>query len=269
MQSILGAAYVINLDSRPQRWIDICDRHAQFSALMRMASPHVGIVDDELIRLPATAMPDKPCVGCALSHKRAIEAAAESNKPLVLVLEDDATWSQAIMATPDTLRIAVSALSAFINAARIYADYKSCAIFLGAGTVSQNATGIKWIKRYDQHYLGVVSSHNTVVTATHGMLYLSGSTEDKEPKKVDYEDIITCLTKTADPDSWCTHIDLALSQSFAGMNRLFVVAPFFVHFLDHNVASDVRLGKTTERDYDNLRDTENKLTTKAFQSGIL
>ncbi|MFC5720467.1 glycosyltransferase [Streptomyces gamaensis] len=77
----------INLDERPDRWERT---RARLAAL--------GIHGDRVHRLPAVPTPGNHHIGCALSHRRAVELAHTDGLENLLVLEDDvlfldgATW---------------------------------------------------------------------------------------------------------------------------------------------------------------------------------
>jgi hypothetical protein len=71
----------INLDKRADRRAHI---ESQLAPLR-----HAGY---NVQRMPATAMPGKGALGCAMSHCRALEAGLESGSDTILVLEDDFQW---------------------------------------------------------------------------------------------------------------------------------------------------------------------------------
>lgn len=77
-----GTVLCLNLDSRPDRW-----------AQMREQFEVLGI-GNRVHRLPAVPTPGCPAVGCALSHRRAIERAHAEGRDSVLVLEDDVVFLQ-------------------------------------------------------------------------------------------------------------------------------------------------------------------------------
>jgi hypothetical protein len=70
-------AYVINLDSRKDRWSSIQDNFKAIESI-------------ELIRVPAI-LDRRGSIGCAKSHLKIVSEAKARGDPLVLVLEDDAT----------------------------------------------------------------------------------------------------------------------------------------------------------------------------------
>ncbi|MGW2663641.1 putative sugar O-methyltransferase [Nocardia tengchongensis] len=70
----------LNLDSAPHRWQAVLDRFAK-----------LGIAD-RVRRIPAVETPELHHVGCALSHRRAFEFAAERGVSTVLIFEDDAVF---------------------------------------------------------------------------------------------------------------------------------------------------------------------------------
>ncbi|QIZ00516.2 glycosyltransferase [Streptomyces sp. S1D4-11] len=77
----------INLDERPDRW-----------QVMQRRLSAVGLRPERIHRLPATPTPGNHHIGCALSHRQAIEQAHTDGLESLLVLEDDvlflpgATW---------------------------------------------------------------------------------------------------------------------------------------------------------------------------------
>ncbi|RLV10190.1 hypothetical protein CTZ27_02885 [Streptomyces griseocarneus] len=71
----------VNLDTRPDRWERVGPRLAS-----------VGIRGDRVHRLPAVPTPANHHIGCALSHRRAIEEAHSDGLDHVLVLEDDVVF---------------------------------------------------------------------------------------------------------------------------------------------------------------------------------
>ena len=75
--AIFDAIYCINLDERADRWAHVLEQAAT-----------VGIAD-RLRRLPAVRSEPNHHIGCALSHRRAIELASLQGLHNVLVLEDD------------------------------------------------------------------------------------------------------------------------------------------------------------------------------------
>ncbi|WP_194835677.1 hypothetical protein [Nocardia sp. XZ_19_369] len=75
-----GAIVCINSDHQPQRWTRIS---ARFVSL--------GIAE-KVQRLPATLTPERYQLGCALSHRRAIEMARVQSLESILVFEDDAVF---------------------------------------------------------------------------------------------------------------------------------------------------------------------------------
>lgn len=68
-------AYVINLDSRPDRWSQISERFKDCKTL-------------NLIRVPGEVRPLAK-LGCWYSHLKVIKMAKDKNLPFVLVMEDD------------------------------------------------------------------------------------------------------------------------------------------------------------------------------------
>ncbi|MFC9434500.1 glycosyltransferase [Nocardia sp. NPDC057030] len=94
--SYFDAIYCLNLDNRPDR----LDR-------IRHRLRALGI-EDRVLRLPAIATPGDPAVGCALSHRAVLAAAARDGMGNVLVLEDDAVF---LTGTPWILRRSLRELS--------------------------------------------------------------------------------------------------------------------------------------------------------------
>lgn len=206
-----------------------------------------GLVSAIPDRLPASHIPEDPGKGCTESHRRAVQEASDAKRPWVLVLEDDARWNRTALNQYGWDGLVMAKM---IEDALELSRGKSCIMFLGAGTISQSGRHVQWKRRYgDGVYLGSISHPNAVVTATHAVLYIAG-------KGTDYTDILECLE---DKDGW-SHTDMTISANFAGKGRrLFITAPFLVHFEDRVETSDVRVGKTTENDYEKLIATENLL----------
>lgn len=75
-----GAIMCLNLDRQPERWAGILKRFEQFGI--------AGLVR----RIPAVDTPEDHHIGCALSHRRALELARRENLDSVLVIEDDAVF---------------------------------------------------------------------------------------------------------------------------------------------------------------------------------
>ncbi len=70
----------INLDSDPARWERMGERFAALG------------IDRKVQRIPAVAVTGNYHVGCALSHRRAIQKAYDDGMESVLVFEDDAVF---------------------------------------------------------------------------------------------------------------------------------------------------------------------------------
>lgn len=226
----------INLDHRPERWESFQQEFKK------------SIANDEVLktlnftvhRLSATCYTDGikvdsdgPARGCTSSHMRAIELAQSNNWPWVLVMEDDARWSidagvkfQKMMGDITTLNI-----NPYI-------------VFLGAGTVKRIG--------YTSKHMGVLLSGG-IITSTHAVIYMQCA----------YQSVINTLMLAIDPKSWCPHIDLALSNQYAGHKQLYLAIPFVARFADDGI-SDVRKSKTTNQDLLQLEDTECKLI-KVFE----
>ncbi|MFJ3214883.1 glycosyltransferase [Kitasatospora sp. NPDC086801] len=75
------AVTCINLDERPERW----------QAMQRRLA-RLGLRPERVHRQPATATPGNHHIGCALSHRRAIQQARTDGLESLLVLEDDALF---------------------------------------------------------------------------------------------------------------------------------------------------------------------------------
>ncbi|MDH6708230.1 hypothetical protein P3T27_004969 [Kitasatospora sp. MAA19] len=88
----------LNLDDRPDRWQEMARR---LRAL--------GIPAERVHRQAATATPANHHVGCALSHRRAVEQAHRDGLESLLVLEDDAVF---LLGTTWVLRRALAELAA-------------------------------------------------------------------------------------------------------------------------------------------------------------
>lgn len=71
----------VNLDDRPDRWERV---------QIRLAA--LGIPPERVHRQPATPTPGNHHIGCALSHRQAIQQAHTDGLESVLVLEDDAVF---------------------------------------------------------------------------------------------------------------------------------------------------------------------------------
>jgi Glycosyltransferase family 25 (LPS biosynthesis protein) len=77
-----GGIMCLNLDRQPERWTRMVARFEQ-----------LGIAG-QVRRIPAVDTPDNHHIGCALSHRRALELARQENLHSVLILEDDAVFLQ-------------------------------------------------------------------------------------------------------------------------------------------------------------------------------
>jgi hypothetical protein len=73
----------LNLDRQPERWASMLKRFEQFEQF-----GIAGLVR----RIPAVDTPEDHHIGCALSHRRALELARRENLESVLVIEDDAVF---------------------------------------------------------------------------------------------------------------------------------------------------------------------------------
>ncbi|MGW0765334.1 glycosyltransferase family 25 protein [Streptomyces sp. NPDC002676] len=80
--SVFDGIVCINLDSDPARWERMGQRFAALG------------VDGKVRRIPAVAVPGNYHIGCALSHRKAIQTAHEEGWESVLVFEDDAVFLQ-------------------------------------------------------------------------------------------------------------------------------------------------------------------------------
>jgi hypothetical protein len=78
--TFFGAIMCLNLDRQPERWASMLNRCEQFGI--------AGLVR----RIPVVDTPEDHHIGCALSHRRALELARRENLDSVLVIEDDAVF---------------------------------------------------------------------------------------------------------------------------------------------------------------------------------
>ena len=78
--SYFDAIFCINLDSQPDRWHRMKERFERLG------------IGDRVERISAVKTTDSHHVGCALSHRKAVEMATKRGLENVLVFEDDATF---------------------------------------------------------------------------------------------------------------------------------------------------------------------------------
>jgi GR25 family glycosyltransferase involved in LPS biosynthesis len=186
-----------------------------------------------------------PSKGCMKSHKEAIIMAQEKSWPFVMVLEDDARFNNNID-------------ESWIN---IMNDLKHVEwdIIFGA-TVRM---GRKDATYFSDHLLCLTSPQG-IFTGTHCMIYHSRS----------YKNIIKLIDDEL-KSNLPYHIDLLLSTKYPHNNNnnnhnnnhnnvhnnpkpnILLSVPFLALFNEHDV-SDVRIGKDTQIDYDNVVYSQNK-----------
>lgn len=215
---------VINLDKRPERWKTFQEN---YSTALQSDSLLQFYVAQTPERLSAAALPEDPARGCCSSHLRAIQLAQERNYDQVLVFEDDGLWAEnagvKLQAVLQELTLTTNAL----------------VVFFGAGTAKRIG--------FQSPHLGVLLKDGNL-TSTHTMLY-------RKMPDTGYTKIIETLEHAVGPDSWCSHIDLAISQTFSGTRQVFVAIPYVAKFVE-NGTTDVRPGKGTAEDYGQLQETE-------------
>lgn len=220
--------FVINLDKRPERWALFQEEYSkqlQSDRLLR------SFVNETPERLPATELPEDPAKGCCTSHLRAIQLAEERDYDELLVFEDDGRWADQ---AGTKLQTALEELRPVQKTAQV--------VFFGAGTAKKIG--------YQSLHLGVLLKDG-IITSTHAMLY-------RKLPDTGYKKIIEALENAVSPDSWCPHIDLAISQTFGGSRQVFVTVPYVAKFVQ-NGTTDVRKSKGTAEDYKQLEATEERL----------
>lgn len=79
-----SAIICLNLDRQPERWTRVGKWFEQLGIASRVR------------RIPAVDTPENYHIGCALSHRRALELARRENLDSVLVFEDDAVFLQGV-----------------------------------------------------------------------------------------------------------------------------------------------------------------------------
>ncbi|MCY4556522.1 MAG: glycosyltransferase family 25 protein [Chloroflexi bacterium] len=78
-------AYVINLDSRPDRWASISENLQQVGA----DAERISAIDADLLGDVATWRIDRGAAACTFSHGKALRRFLETDRPAALILEDD------------------------------------------------------------------------------------------------------------------------------------------------------------------------------------
>lgn len=114
MNSKIGGIYVINLDARPERWALFQSGSAHWQRMFGCAPQRCSAIAG--VELPGYDAPPwfnkrislqrkrswAGKAGCILSHRQAIELAAEAGWETVLILEDDALLSEEVAADWET-----------------------------------------------------------------------------------------------------------------------------------------------------------------------
>lgn len=221
--------FVINLDARKERWNTFAEH---YHAALLSDRPLRSLVSETPERLSATALPEDPARGCCTSHLRAIQLAEDRNYEQVLVFEDDGRWAEnagvKLKAVLEELYTQVSGLAQVV--------------FFGAGTAKKIG--------FQSLHLGVLL-RDGVITSTHAMLY-------RKVPETGFSKLIDALQRAIAPESWCPHIDLAISEHFGGTRQVFVAIPYIAKFVECGT-TDVRTGKDITDDFEQLQKTEERL----------
>lgn len=196
------------------------DRWEKLTDHLKLYKDRLTFVDS-FHRLEAVMEPTSPAKGCMLSHRNAIQLAKGQFWDSVLVVEDDVRFRNDV---PEIWNSVMEELK----------DNATWNIIFGASVRVRP----KDLNKYSPHLLGL-RSPNGILTGTHCVLYHSRC----------YDAVIDMIDKEIQSD-YPYHLDLLLSSKLKG---IFLSVPYLALFAE-NDTSDVRVGKDTTVDYQNLMD---------------
>ena len=225
---------IINLKKRTDRWESICAHMDSISSGSNNNNNNNNNNNSTPLyyqRIDGVEL-KSPAKGCMQSHANAIQLAKENKWERVMVLEDDARlvngWEQ--------------------QWARIEQNLNKIGwkIVFG-GTVRLKPRDVLLMTARDCDYFALRPGQ--FFTGTHCMIYHHSCYDE-------VIDLITNTIKTDDPFP----IDMLLSErinssDFTTNPTVFLSVPFLALFTENDV-SDVRIGKDTSQDYDQLIESE-------------
>jgi GR25 family glycosyltransferase involved in LPS biosynthesis len=204
---------VINLNKRRDRWVSLQKHLDDFKdKLSFIASVH---------RIEAVeCIP--PAKGCMLSHAKAIQLAKDQFWDRVLVVEDDIRFQENVLDTWNAIQSDLSNVN--------------WSILFGASVrIRPND-----VKPFTSN-LFKLNHPNGIFTGTHCMLYHSKS----------YDAILDCIAEECKSD-FPYHLDLLLSTKLNTKETPILLAIPFLALFTENDTSDIRIGKDTSIDYQNI-----------------
>jgi len=210
---------VINLKRRTDRWKALNDH------INEMKARHKLSFITSLHRIEGIDNPEHPGKGCMQSHANTIKLAKAQHWNNVMVVEDDVRF-------PHNVDEIVSGVMQESIATR----WK---VIFGASL------------RVNQREVGMLSPHlvflksRGILTGTHCMIYNS----------LAYDEIISIIDNEL-TSTHPYHIDMLLCDKLnVAKSNVLLAVPFIGHFTP-NDKSDVRVGKDTSNDYQQLVQTE-------------
>ena len=228
---------IINLDRREDRFKSIQQhlREHEFDfidSVERLSGVESASISDNIQSSSPVQIKFTPAKGCMLSHRNAILLAKSRGWDHVMVVEDDARF------VPNANQIIKEAmLNLNQNTKKWSVLFGACVMFQSRGFTKvengQFPTTTQLLKLRS----------NQIMTGTHCVLYNSNY----------YDRIIDFINKEVSSDD-PYHLDMLLSLN---LPDIYLTVPFLALFTE-NDTSDVRLGKNTNIDFQNVVESQKR-----------
>ena len=196
------------------------DRWESLSQHIKEHKSQLGFIDS-IHRIEAVEC-DPPSKGCMLSHAKAIQLAKDQFWDSVMVVEDDVRFQENVDKVWASIQTELESVQWKV---------------LFGGSVSIRPRDLS---SFSPHLLKVVPPDG-ILTGTHCMVYHSRS----------YDELIQLITEEV-KSPYPYHIDLLISSK---CSPLFLAVPYLAMFKESD-KSDVRVGRDTKVDYQNITNAQ-------------